>query len=167
MALDRIVSLVLRAAELAFAAIVAGINGEFLHKSNADSWALGRNIYTEVVAALAIFFALIWLVPFSATFTHWPLDILISILWWVAFGLLVDDLEKTTCGGVFAWGNVSFRGDPCGKAKAVVAFTFLSAVLWLVSAIVGFFWLRRRERTVARAEAAHSRRHRWYRRSHV
>jgi fatty acid desaturase len=90
MALDRIVSLVLRAAELAFAAIVAGINGEFLHKSNADSWALGRNIYTEVVAALAIFFALIWLVPFSATFTHWPLDILISILWWVAFGLLVD-----------------------------------------------------------------------------
>lgn len=90
MAIDRIVSMVLRAAELAFAAIVAGINGEFLHKSNADSWALGRNIYTEVVAAISILLALLWLIPFSATFTHWPVDIFISILWWVAFGLLVD-----------------------------------------------------------------------------
>lgn len=90
MALDRLVSLLLRAAELAFAAIVAGVNGEFLHKSNADSWTLGRFIYTEVVAGIAIFLALIWLVPFSSTFVNWPVDIIISLCWWAAFGLLVD-----------------------------------------------------------------------------
>lgn len=103
MALDRIVSIILRAAELAFAAIVAGVNGEYLHRSNADSWALGRFIYAEVVAGLSIFFALIWLIPFSGSFIHWPIDIVISILWWVVFGLLVDVsilslfIESTYC----------------------------------------------------------------------
>lgn len=101
MALDRLVSLVLRAAELVFAAIVAGVTGEYLHKSNASSWALGRFIYTEVVAGISIFLALIWLFPFSSTFVHWPVDIFISILWWVVFGLLANvsvlDLLQLLC----------------------------------------------------------------------
>lgn len=91
MAIDRIVSLVLRAAELVFAAIVAGVNGEYLHKSDgASAWQLGRFIYTEVVAALGILFSLLLLIPFSGTFIHWPLDIFMSINWWIVFGLLVD-----------------------------------------------------------------------------
>lgn len=90
MALDRLVSMALRAAELVFAAIVAGVTGEYLHRSHASSWDLGRFIYTEVVAALSILFALLWLIPFSGTFIHWPMDIFMSILWWVSFGLLVD-----------------------------------------------------------------------------
>lgn len=90
MALDRVVSIILRAAELAFAAIVAGVTGEYLHKSNLDSWALGRFIYAEVVAGLSIFFALIWLVPFSSSFIHWPMDLVLSVCWWIVFGLLVD-----------------------------------------------------------------------------
>ncbi|KAL3960786.1 hypothetical protein ACCO45_005903 [Purpureocillium lilacinum] len=183
MALDRIVSMVLRAAELAFAAIVAGVTGEYLHKSNASSWDLGRFIYTEVVAALSIFFALIWLVPFSSTFIHWPVDLFMSVLWWASFGLLVDvsprslppppdslltgiQLVGSSCGAVFNWDNVSPRGDQCGKFKADIAFAFLSAVLWLVSALIGLFWVRRRERVAARADAYH-RHHRWYRRSRV
>ncbi|KAI6780985.1 uncharacterized protein J7T54_003127 [Emericellopsis cladophorae] len=165
MALDRIVSLVLRAAELAFAAIVAGINGHFLHQSSGSSWALGRYIYTEVVAALSIFLALIWLVPFSYTFTNWPIDIIISLCWWAAFGLLVDELNSTVCGGVFNWGNITFRDDPCGRFKAVIAFTFLSALLWLVSALIGLFWVRGRESRAARVDG--TRRRRWGRRSHV
>ena len=90
MALDRIFSIVLRLGELAFAAIVAGVTGHFLHESNASSWSLGRLIYTEVVAALSLFFALIWLIPFSATFVHWPIDLVLSLCWWAVFGLLVD-----------------------------------------------------------------------------
>lgn len=90
MALERIVSMVLRAAELVFASIVAGVNGEYLHKSNASSWTLGRFIYTEVVAGIAIFLAILRLFPFASGFISWPVDIFISILWWVAFGLLVD-----------------------------------------------------------------------------
>lgn len=97
MALDRIVSMALRAAELVFAAIVAGVTGEYLHRSHASSWDLGRFIYTEVVAALSILFALLWLIPFSGTFIHWPMDIFISILWWVSFGLLVDVSISLLC----------------------------------------------------------------------
>lgn len=91
MALDRIAILVLRVAEIAFAAIVVGINGDFLHQfKGADPWTMGRFIYTEVVAAMALFFSLIWLFPFSESFVHWPVDIVISLCWWAAFGLLVD-----------------------------------------------------------------------------
>lgn len=91
MILARLVSIILRIAELAFAAIVAGINGDYLHQvRHTSSWSQGRFIYTEVVAGIAIFFSLIWLIPFSGTFAHWPVDFLISIIWFAAFGLLVD-----------------------------------------------------------------------------
>lgn len=167
MALDRLVSMVLRGAELVFACIVAGVTGWYLHHySSASSWDLGRFIYTEVVAGLSILFSLLWLIPFSSTFIHWPADLIFSILWWAVFGLLVDRVGHT-CGAIFWWGNVSPRGDLCGKFKADIAFAFLSALLWLVSALVGFFWVRKREARVARADAAYSRRHPWYRRSRV
>lgn len=84
-------SMILRLAELAFAAIVAGINGEYLHAvRDSDSWAQGRFIYTEVVAAIAIFLSIVWLFPFAGSFVHWPVDVVISICWFVAFGLLVN-----------------------------------------------------------------------------
>lgn len=91
MGLERIVVFAIRLAELAFAAVVAGVNGEFLHNSKGvDSWTIGRQIYAEVVAGISIFFALIWLIPTSHTLTNWPLDVVISLCWWAAFGLLVD-----------------------------------------------------------------------------
>ncbi|XXH03990.1 hypothetical protein Hte_010399 [Hypoxylon texense] len=150
-----IFSMILRLAELAFAAIVAGINGEYLHAvEDSDSWAQGRFIYTEVVAGIAIFLSIVWLFPFASSFVHWPVDVVISICWFVAFGLLVDALDGA-CGYVFDWDGISFRReDQCGKWKAVEAFAFLSAICWLVSAIVGIFWVRDREARVYRR--------RWY-----
>ncbi|KAI8629946.1 marvel domain-containing protein [Xylariaceae sp. FL1651] len=146
MILTDLISMILRIAELAFAAIVAGINGEYLHAvRHTSSWDQGRFIYTEVVAGIAIFLSLIWLFPFSGSFIHWPVDLLLSVAWFVAFGLLVNYLDGS-CGYVFNWSNVSFdRGDQCGKWKAVIAFAFLSAICWLVSAIVGIMWVRDRE----------------------
>ncbi|OTB00667.1 hypothetical protein M426DRAFT_26369 [Hypoxylon sp. CI-4A] len=158
MILTDLFAMILRLAELAFAAIVAGINGEYLHAvRNTDSWDQGRFIYTEVVAGVAIFLSLIWLFPFSGSFVHWPVDILISICWFAAFGLLVNALDGG-CGYVFDWGNVSFRrDDQCGKWKAVIAFAFLSAICWLVSAVIGLIWVRDHERRTYRR--------RWYRSS--
>ncbi|ETS81346.1 hypothetical protein PFICI_06348 [Pestalotiopsis fici W106-1] len=147
MILTDLFAMILRLAELVFAAIVAGINGAYLHSvHNTSSWSQGRFIYTEVVAGLAIFLALIWLLPFSGSFVHWPVDIFISILWFVAFGLIVN-LLGGSCGGAFNWDNIALRGnDQCGKWKAVIAFAFLSAICWLVSAIVGIIWVRDHER---------------------
>ncbi|KAK5987172.1 hypothetical protein PT974_11290 [Cladobotryum mycophilum] len=166
MALARVVSLILRAAELVFAAIVAGVTGDYLHKfHHASSWSLGRFIYTEVIAALSIFLALIWLIPFAWSLVHWPVDIVISICWWVAFGLLVN-WSHGSCGRTFDWGNVSPWGNFCGRFKANEAFAFLSAVLWLVSALVGIFWVSRHERRT-RVDGARPGRRGWYGRSQV
>lgn len=147
MILTDLFAMILRLAELVFAAIVAGINGAYLHSvHNTSSWSQGRFIYTEVVAGLAIFLSLIWLLPFSGSFVHWPVDIFISILWFVAFGLIVN-LLGGSCGGTFNWDNIAIRGDDqCGKWKAVSAFSFLSAICWLVSAIIGIIWVRDHER---------------------
>jgi hypothetical protein len=92
MAIERILGMVLRAAELVFAVIVLALTSEYIHKTNdvVSDWDLGRHIYTDVVAALATLLALLWLLPFSSAFIHWPVDIFISILWFVSFGLLVD-----------------------------------------------------------------------------
>ncbi|RYP50550.1 hypothetical protein DL768_003946 [Monosporascus sp. mg162] len=145
MILTDLLSMILRIAELVFAAIVAGVNGRYLRIiSDLDSWYQARFIYTEVVAGLAMLLALIWLFPFSGSFVHWPVDLFISICWFAAFGVLVNYLDGS-CGRVFAWGDMALRGSVCGRFKAVIAFSFLSAICWLVSAIIGFMWVRDHE----------------------
>lgn len=109
-----------------------------------------------MIAGLSILLALIWLIPFSSGFFHWPstcfyheiyifegiltlslVDILISFAWFAAFGILVDALHHLSCGSIWSW---RFRGDAvCGRWKAAEAFSFLSAIVWLVSAIVVCF----------------------------
>ncbi|KAK1771126.1 putative integral membrane protein [Phialemonium atrogriseum] len=156
-------SMILRLAELAFAAIVAGLTGYYLHSvKGASSWSQGRFIYTEVVAGLSILLSIIWLFPFSGSFIHWPVDLIISICWWASFGLLVNYLNGG-CGNVFNWGNIGFKGaNTCPVWKADIAFVFLSALLWLVSALLGIYWVHRKTTPVA----THHRR-RWYRSSRV
>lgn len=169
MAILGIASMILRAAELVFAAIVAGITGAYLHAvKDSSTWDQGRFIYTEVVAGLSIILAIIWLFPFSSSFIHWPADVLMSIMWFVAFGLMVHWLDGS-CGYVFDWSNIHIRGETtCAQWKADIAFAFLSAICWLASAIVGLLWKRqhtRRQPAVVPATTTHRRR--WYRRSYV
>ena len=98
MILADLLSMILRLAELVFAAIVLGITSHYLHLSKGVSaWHLGRFIYTDVVAGLSIILAIIWLFPFSGSFIHWPADLIISIAWFVSFGLLVRWLNGS-CG---------------------------------------------------------------------
>jgi hypothetical protein len=163
MILTDLFSMILRLAELAFAAIVAGLTGNYLHSVEGSStWDQGRFIYTEVVAGLSIILSIIWLFPFSGSFIHWPADLLISVMWWVSFGLMVNWLNGT-CGYVFDWQGISFHGtDTCAEWKADIAFAFLSALCWLVSALVGIYWVHRHT-TPAATTASGYRRRRWYR----
>ncbi|KAL2159083.1 hypothetical protein VTH06DRAFT_2842 [Thermothelomyces fergusii] len=98
MMLAGLLSIILRLGELALAAVIAGLNGDYLSSvHNADSWKLGRHIYTELVAGMSILFAIISLFLFGRSFVHWPADFAISAAWFVAFGLLVDWLDGS-CG---------------------------------------------------------------------
>lgn len=150
--------------QLVFSAIVAGITGYYLHHSGQSAWDLGRFIYTEVVAGLSILLSLLWLFPFSGSFIHWPTDLVLSAAWFAAFGLLVDQFHGT-CGNTFDWSNLHFRGTNCGTWKSDEAFAFLSAICWLVSALLGARWVRKH--TDRQAAAQNSARTRWYRRSRV
>ena len=140
--------------------------------NNQSDWDNGRFIYTEVVAGLSILLSILWLFPFSGSFIHWPADLFISILWFVAFGLVVSWLNGS-CGNVFDWSGLTVRGgaNTCPEWKADIAFIFLSAILWLVSAILGIYWVHRHKRTAATGTThttttRHTNR-RWYRRSRV
>lgn len=57
--MERLLSFLLHGAELAFAAIVAGVTGSYLASTNSAGGDNGRFIYTEVVAAISIVAALV------------------------------------------------------------------------------------------------------------
>ncbi|KAH2004247.1 hypothetical protein KXV45_002047 [Aspergillus fumigatus] len=125
--ISRLVSIVLRVAEIAFAAVVAGVIGYYLHQfSDIDAWPQARWIYTEVVAGLSILLGLIWLIPFSSGFFSWPsnkenLQLMLSFL----------SLDSPLS---------AFSTNSCGRWKAAEAFSFLSAIVWLASALVGIWF---------------------------
>jgi len=141
---DGLVSILLRVGELAFACVVAGLTGDYLHSiKNTHTSDKGRFIYTEALAALSILLALLWLLPFSGTFIHWPVDLFLFAAWMVSFGLLVNFIGPLDCGNVFSWGDITQQGV-CQRWKADVAFAFLSAIFWLASALLGLWYLRSR-----------------------
>ena len=165
---SRVVSFLLRIGEIAFGAVVAGIMGSYLHDfDSADAWPQARWIYTEVIAGISILLGLIWLIPFSGSFTTWPMDVILSFAWFAAFGLLVNALDDMSCGGVFDWEGFT-DNNLCARWKASEAFSFLSAIFWIVSAIVGlWFTYRTRDRRPVAGDGYHHHRRGWYRRHHV
>jgi len=114
--ISRLVSMVLRFAELVCACVVAGIIGSYLdHYGEANAWPEARFIYTETIAGLSILLSLIWLFPFAGGFLHWPMDIVISAAWFAAFGLLVNALSRNGCGSsAFSWSGIT-QGGVCNR----------------------------------------------------
>ncbi|KAL2010302.1 hypothetical protein VTN00DRAFT_6109 [Thermoascus crustaceus] len=144
---SRIFSICLRIGEIAFGAVVAGIIGHYLHLySGADVWPEARWIYTEVIAGLSILLGVLFLIPFAAGFYAWPVDFIISLAWFAAFGALVNMIHRLDCGGIWDWGFVR-RSGICARFKAAEAFSFLSAIFWLVSGLVGIWFVSRARRT--------------------
>jgi hypothetical protein len=62
-------------------------------------------------------------------------EIVIALAWFAAFGLLVNTLDGLPCGGIWNWAGITDNSN-CGRWKAAEAFSFLSAILWLVSGLL-------------------------------
>lgn len=91
MILTDIFSICLRIGQLIFSTIVTGITGHHLHTVRHESaWTKKRFIYTEIVGPLGMICALLFLLPFTWSFIHWPVDFLLFIMFMVSFGLLAD-----------------------------------------------------------------------------
>ena len=95
-------------------------------------------IYTEIVAAFATLLSLIWLVPFTWTFLHYPIEFFISIMWFASFGALYDwiHINGLNCTGVFGVWNWDGNTHDyyCDEYKVLEGFIFMSALFWLASA---------------------------------
>jgi hypothetical protein len=71
---------------------------------------------------------------------HYPLDLLISAGWFASFGILYQWIHTRTirCDGIFGawnWDGNSHDGY-CSRWKALEAFSLLSALFWLTSALL-------------------------------
>ncbi|EEH42512.1 uncharacterized protein PADG_07332 [Paracoccidioides brasiliensis Pb18] len=166
--ISRMVSVVLRIGEIGFAAVVAGIIGHDVARTdNFPGFPLGRWIYALVVSGISMLLGLIWLIPFSASFVLWIADLIISCAWFSVFAVLVNWLNRRACGFIFDWGSIT-DGGVCDRWKAAEAFSFLSAILWLVSAIVGiWFTFRTRDRRPVAGDGYRTNRRFWGRRHAV
>ncbi|KAG6005825.1 hypothetical protein E4U21_007597 [Claviceps maximensis] len=131
----------LRAAELACAVVVTGIVGFQIWVGDSASF---RSIYMVIVSSMTVLASLRALggvFPFSAMFVHWPVDVCFSMLWWAAFGLIVQ-FASTECHG------------SCYTLNAVLAFSSSSGLLWLASASMGIFPVRSREHRAAEVKGS-------------
>jgi hypothetical protein len=103
----------------------------------------GRYVYTETVAAFSALMSLIWLIPFTGSMMHYPLDLFISIAWFAAFATLMQWIGTNgiTCSGVFglwSWDG-STHNYYCTEYQTLEGFTLISAVTWLFSAFLVSF----------------------------
>jgi hypothetical protein len=136
MILSRLISLILRFSEFVSAAVVLGIDANFLHiHRKTHNGPLGREIYVIVLASLSTLLSLVWMLPTRSAMLHIPMDLILSFGWFAAFGVLVNYLHSSGCGSAFSWGGIT-HGGSCNQWQAAEAFSFISGCLWAASAIV-------------------------------
>ncbi|KAF7513539.1 hypothetical protein GJ744_008833 [Endocarpon pusillum] len=152
---------VLRVGQLLLACVIAGIIGSYLHNFNhRHSWPRNRFIFTEVLAALSILCSLLWLLLSRGGI--WPLDVVLAAAWFSTFGLLINWLHGHACGGTLDGSEITSAGH-CNELKAAEALSFLSAIFWSLSAIIGIYYMTRagKGQSDATNETGNIRR-RWY-----
>jgi len=118
--------------------VVLGIIAYFLHISNSQNGGpFAREVYVVVLGSISVIVSFVWLIPFTFTFMHYPFDFLMSLGWWAAFGLIVDWTHRIDCRQFFVFRGFTFRlNAQCSKWRAAEAFACVTAVLWLLSALL-------------------------------
>ncbi|OJJ48736.1 hypothetical protein ASPZODRAFT_14861 [Penicilliopsis zonata CBS 506.65] len=150
--------LLFRIGEIIGSAIVVGILGRFQHF--VDAAPHGHNdsriIYSLVIASLSLAASLIMVFPWIRFFYAFILDFIFFILWIVAFGLMANLTVSGGCHStwyvtdwgyywgrwwtVYPTGNVTTTvvgTHNCGDWRANLAFTFITALLYFCSAVLG------------------------------
>lgn len=135
--------------------VVIGVIASYIKGLNGGS-VESRFIYILVIAGISILLSLLWLLPFSGGFHHWPVDLILALTWFAAFGLLIDWADRHNCASnVFKWGGIT-NGSKCDVWRLSEAFAFLSACFWLASGLLGLWFISRakKERAAASARAS-------------
>lgn len=147
MPLSRAISIALRFAQFLCAAIVLGLSAYFLHQYQIHNIGpFSRLIYSTIVSAVSLWLALLWTALGHASLVHVGTDLFFCAAWFAVFGLLQDYYDdEIKCGSIWAWGDIDVTNNYCGQWNAAQAFSFLAAVFWFASFIVGIMaWSRSR-----------------------
>jgi hypothetical protein len=167
MIFSRLISLILRFTEFVCAAVVLGIDANFINKYRHNQGGpIGREIYIIIWAVFSVLFSLFHMIPTVHSMLHVVADIIFSAGWFAAFGLLVNYIRGVNCGSYFTWGmfhpishqitRLTYNlggithGGVCNQWQAEEAFAFIAAVAWLLSAVVGVWVGRKGERRAPR-----------------
>ncbi|KAF2007207.1 integral membrane protein [Amniculicola lignicola CBS 123094] len=140
MIVSRAFSLFFRFSEFVCAAVVLGIMAHFLNDyDKTHVGPLSREIYTTVIASLSVLFSVIWMIPTTHQFLHYPIDLFLSAAWFAAFGVLVNWIGRFNCGGAWYWGGIRRWNSYCGQWRAAEAFSFIGACFWFASFLLGVY----------------------------
>ncbi|KAK6517402.1 hypothetical protein TWF281_004059 [Arthrobotrys megalospora] len=152
--IPRIISLSLRISQLLSSIIVTGIVGHYLntlkqyHISNPN----GRFVYTTIVSSASLVYSFGCLIFWK--YTVFPVDVGLFVMNLAAFGTVVNWIVRMGCGEAWDVGDVRFGTwlsgrpkDQCSRWAAVETFTFVSAVLFLVSGLIAVWkiWKQRKD----------------------
>ncbi|KAK0705773.1 hypothetical protein B0T21DRAFT_298961 [Apiosordaria backusii] len=153
-AASKVIHIVLRVFEVICSVIVLGLLARFLHLiAQAGASADSRVVYGVVTASISTLFALVFIAPFIYAFLAFPMDAILFVMWIVVFGLLTSRTGSSMCNASWYWNYWGYywggwwrvpevtvwdRGyGGCASWRAVLAFSFLAAIAFLVSAILG------------------------------
>ncbi|KAF3939718.1 hypothetical protein ABW19_dt0207600 [Dactylella cylindrospora] len=136
--IPRILSVIFRIAQLFSTVIVTGIAGHYLN--TADNYKIrpeGRFIYTTVISSTSLVYSFLCIIFWR--YTVFPADLFLFVANLIAFGVVVNWILGMGCPGwdvklqVGTW--LSGRPkDQCPRWAALETFTFVSSILFLISA---------------------------------
>ncbi|KAH7381729.1 hypothetical protein BKA66DRAFT_570853 [Pyrenochaeta sp. MPI-SDFR-AT-0127] len=151
MPLFHVIAFILRFAQLVSSTIVLGIAAHFLNQHDRYSTGpLARLVYTTTVSSISVVLSFVWVI-FSTTSSTSSIvtfitDLLASAAWFAAFGVLQTWYDATllcsgAAGELWDWnvGGVVWWRGMCEQWSAVQAFSFLAAMFWGASFVLGIF----------------------------
>lgn len=116
--------------------VVTAASGWFLHIQHTHQLGpKGRLIFTIAIGLYSLVLSLIWLLPFTSTFLHYPLDFITSFCYFTVYAILQEWIHHYGCGRVFQWNGEYHMGE-CIDYRVMEAFAFIGGVFWLISALL-------------------------------
>jgi len=128
---------IFRFIQLVLALAVCGLYGVDLHAANKQGkYSDGKWVYAEVVASLAAFTAVLYMIPFIMRVPMlFVWDTILFILWIALFGLFGSMYIKEHAEG----------DSGVQRMKNAVWVDLVNALLWLISAVcMVLYWVRHR-----------------------
>jgi len=145
----KVISATLRVFEFGFCVIILAILARFFYLiGRIDAPTDSRLVYAISMASISVLLAIILFAPIKFSFYCFPLDVALFVCWIVVFALLQDLTGTQTCSSSWFesywtvyWSSSTgtttvVSRSACARWRVVLAFSFMVAFAWLLSAFL-------------------------------